>query len=529
MTPINCGTSLYHHVVGIYLRDETGTLLVVEGSEREEIRQLWPEIRQNILSSTKTSEKTKTPSGQVTISIQASKNVNSKLRPISDSKGFQIHELYEHDSKVVRGLLMANTSYHERHRAFFEWATRFLLLESRLNDISYLEHTPNDDAFKVAERVTDLFEEMLKNTSLDDAWLVGGGRVCFLNKAYGFIKSDLPIHFCLPAFPCKSSNPQKVGGVSPDAAEMLALRHLHAFMECISHVHSRGGILWIITDGHVFSDCIGVDDIIVDDYGRTLMRQYYERVHVSTSPSPIQFTGLEGLFFQNPDIAAGFPSEVIKSVELPQPVDTEHTERAQLCRQLLERMGGIDRDHLRQLIVDKDQDTLRLYQGQSRFMLDDLSSYLESKDLGTKKKKKLASKVAAEMIARNHAYSNLVELLFPQHIRLSIHAHSNSGPKFGIRLFPQGKLRSINSLPSLSEANPTYEFQIPTPWHNCLVEVERNHTFFLTKAGIARDAISTGAFEGRWCVGTDGGYFSLRQLLCRVRYDYESMRFFKEY
>jgi pyoverdine/dityrosine biosynthesis protein Dit1 len=41
---------------------------------------------------------------------------------------------------------------------------------------------------------------------------------------------------------------------------------------------------------------------------------------------------------------------------------------------------------------------------------------------------------------RNDAYSNLVSDLFPFHIRLSIHAHNNSGPKFAIRLLPIEKM-----------------------------------------------------------------------------------------
>lgn len=90
---------------------------------------------------------------------------------------------------------------------------------------------------------------------------------------------------------------------------------------------------------------------------------------------------------------------MLNDVEIPQPIETIRTENAQECRLLLEKVGGIDRDHLRQLITDKHQDTLALYQGQSRFMLEDLASYLSARNMGGKQKKRVASSVAAEMIA----------------------------------------------------------------------------------------------------------------------------------
>jgi hypothetical protein len=62
--------------------------------------------------------------------------------------------------------------------------------------------------------------------------------------------------------------------------------------------------------------------------------------------------------------------------------------------------------------------------------------------------------------------------------------------------------------------NPLYEFQIPTPWHNCLVRVEGLKGVLLTRSGIIRDAISKGLFEGGWCQreGGPGGYFAIRRV-----------------
>ncbi len=54
---------------------------------------------------------------------------------------------------------------------------------------------------------------------------------------------------------------------------------------------------------------------------------------------------------------------------------------------------------------------------------------------------------------RNEAYSDLVADMFPHHIRLSIHSHSNVS-KFGINLVGKGKWG--------------------TPWHNVPVLMKDN-------------------------------------------------------
>ena len=140
---------------------------------------------------------------------------------------------------------------------------------------------------------------------------------------------------------------------------------------------------------------------------------------------------------------------------------------------------------------------------------------------------------------RNQAYSNLVEMVFPNHIRLSIHAyvllfsllqllprssrpwrtdialpmprHPNTGPKFGIVLFDRNKVRataalSAQSVSLLQHTQPCSSdlLHIPTPWHNCVVEVspppskkEHEPIFLVTKAMVVRMAIERGDFVGR--------------------------------
>lgn len=142
-------------------------------------------------------------------------------------------------------------------------------------------------------------------------------------------------------------------------------------------------------------------------------------------------------------------------------------------------------------------------------MLGDLASKdFQSKSV--KQKKKIASSVASEMIARNQAYSNLLELLLPNFVRLSIHAHSNKGPKFGIRLLPKNQVRAIDNIDNRHEPVPAYEFQLPTPWHNSILKIEGDQTLYLAKAEVARAAISGGDYEGGWIEAPEGGHFSLK-------------------
>lgn len=123
------------------------------------------------------------------------------------------------------------------------------------------------------------------------------------------------------------------------------------------------------------------------------------------------------------------------------------------------------------------------------------------------------------MIKRNDAYSNLVELVFPNHLRISIHAHVNSGPKFGIKVIAPEQCRTIKSLENIDE--PKFEdlLHIPTPWHNCIVKIEKDYDngneLYMIKSKIIKDVIDQGKYVGYWEPGNiekgKGGHFILRK------------------
>lgn len=56
----------------------------------------------------------------------------------------------------------------------------------------------------------------------------------------------------------------------------------------------------------------------------------------------------------------------------------------------------------------------------------------------------------------------------------------------------------------------------PTPWHNCIIEVEGDRTLYLAKSRVAQDALAGDGYEGVW-TGDDqerSGEYFLRAKLC---------------
>jgi hypothetical protein len=91
-----------------------------------------------------------------------------------------------------------------------------------------------------------------------------------------------------------------------------------------------------------------------------------------------------------------------------------------------------------------------------------------------------------------------------------------------VQLFDKDFLRATDSLePSAVAAASVDLLHIPTPWHNCVVEVAGAPFTFVTKSGVVDDAIKSGALHGGWVAGegSRGGYFHLESPLSNVSED----------
>lgn len=516
MPALNKGTSTYHSVNALYWRNASGDLLAVEGSNSSTLPEAWSQLREEILSSNASWSQRSLPSGKqintlhITADIPALNNIRANFPPAQQDEQLvtKVAEV-QHPDGLILGMLTSRPQ-SLADDAFGQWAENFILLETQFKPFAQLSATSNPEHRRICEQVADIFEQRLKNASRDDQWDVCG-REAFLNRVYGFVERDIPILLALPAFPCKSPNPNKVGGTMPDLAEHIALDVLREFVQEVCKVYQPGATLWVISDGHVFSDCIGVDDGKVDVYDARLIEVYKEKFPVEEGPVPaIQFKGLKDIFMSNPDSFSSFDESMVASAQIPHPVKTELTGPSELCRKLLLGVSEADRPFIRSCIEEQEPHALQLYRGQTRFMLEDLAMVKSVVNLSNKQKKKTAALVAQEMISRNQAYSNLVELLLPNYVRLSIHAHNNKGPKFAVRLLPKSMIRPIESLEHRHEPVPAYEFQIPTPWHNSIIKVEGDDMMYLARVDIARVAIKKGTdFTGSWVDGPNGSYFSL--------------------
>ncbi|KAI1361226.1 Pyoverdine/dityrosine biosynthesis protein-domain-containing protein [Xylaria arbuscula] len=544
---LNYGSSPFHQSLGLYCRNRDGRLLNVEGIQAEAITSQWPTIFEQLKHNNTTSKTL--PSGLLveTTCFDVASNL---LGPSSEHSHIRlrVREIYRETYRCYVGYI-ANQSLDSYDEEFLGWIETLFILRTTLRpqqdqeplDLSHRDSLstvekiwqwiktlflPNntqkiqlDEISKtslryngelITEEITLLFEQMLRNTSVKDEW-ASSGREYFSRRVRDFVERNERCQMVLPAFPCKSPNDEKVGGSRPDMAERIALETLRAFAAGVERIYPPGATIWIIHDGHLLSSCIGVDDDGISEYESNLQELYRSMFSSPADREAVKFAGLSDLFDDSDSTQTFNPSWVTDPELIQDPIQTKLSGTAETARRLVMASCGISRAHLRKLILAQDPSVLKSYRGLSRFMLQDLEGPLFAGQ-STSRKKKTAAASASEMMLRNQAYSNILELLYPNYVRLSIHAHNNRGPKFGIRLFPRNKVRAINDIDGRHEPVPLYDFQLPTPWHNSIVKVEGDDRAYLTKASVARQAIASGKYTGGWIDDEGkGGHFHLRR------------------
>lgn len=438
---------------------------------------------------------------------------DSKIFKDSLSDELKIYEYQKEGESQVRGCIVKV----EFSTLFNDWFIYHVLDQARLAyNEKPIKVSEGVGALKYHELFADFFSANLKNTIRDDEW-DACGRDYFINRVRYFTDRFIRIECILPAFPCKSSNSNKVGGAVPDKGEELALRRLIKITQDAKEIYPPGVKIWIVSDGHVFSDCIGVDDDVVDRYTQQL-HDMYEKCKGPDSDA-IGFCGLNELFFQGAS-AASFDQSCVEDVSVLHYTGTKISSVSDTSRQILMKGCDTDDGSLRREVNIPNHPRLHLYRGFSRFMMEDLALLPFFEGYSRKKFKKVVSKIAFNMIRRNDAYSNLVELMFPHHMRISIHAHKNSGPKFGVKVIAQEQCSIVRDLNDIEE--PTFEdlLHIPTPWHNCVVKVvsgddTKKEQFYLTKSSVIKDALKDGTYKGEWketCFNAGhGGHFEIQK------------------
>jgi len=134
---------------------------------------------------------------------------------------------------------------------------------SRCTDNKEKETVLYDDSNEVENICNNFilcFKKYFKynNTNLGDKFEEFGSKIMINNIKY-WVKLKKPICCCLPAFPTKSPNLEKVFSIYPDYGEYLALLQLYKFANSILKFYKYGCKILIIADGRVYGDLIGVN------------------------------------------------------------------------------------------------------------------------------------------------------------------------------------------------------------------------------------------------------------------------------
>ena len=368
--------------------------------------------------------------------------------------------------------------------------------DSLVNTLGH--HSETEIVRAVVDSITEAFENglLFRNPEFDQ-WRFG--KKLFKEKIQFYVKNRDAVRFCLPAFPCKSSNNDKVASVEPDGAEFEALITLHKFAMTVKDIYPPGCVVDIVSDGHVFSDCVGTDDATVSAYTQKLqamaadVRAQLFRTTRKRHDDLVTFHGLHEILFPTKWTKKFFDPGFARVEEVGHPVNTIRTLQDDANRGLLLRSCSACHMDLEQVIREDPESSLTLlYRGFSRFMLDDLKCHPDGLNKSKSQRKKLSEKVAVEMMRRNQAYSHLVELAMPRHVRLSIHAHNNSGPKFAISLLPNDRFQHLASFDGLRVSNRIVNFEashhlhIPTPWHNTLVQINGDDEAYICKSALVK-------------------------------------------
>ncbi|KAH8798042.1 Pyoverdine/dityrosine biosynthesis protein-domain-containing protein [Flagelloscypha sp. PMI_526] len=264
------------------------------------------------------------------------------------------------------------------------------------------------------------------------------GRNSLRTTVSQIIQRQARIELVFPGFPFKSPSLNKVLGILPDFADELLLRRLELLARSIQDIYAPGAVIRIVSDGVVYGAILGQTDFTVYQYNAEL-----RRICKDAGLTNLSFVRLIDLF--DP------PESPLASIDQTQ---SEYLQTATEARRKLTELpvpGWNLEDRLK-----TDYGVLMTYRGYLKFLISDLENcdLLKTSDgnpLPRSRAEKVRKVIARQMLECGARFSLLVERRFPRAVRLSCHPHDQSGPKFGIRLFPG---HGVNV----------------SPWHNTIFE-----------------------------------------------------------
>lgn len=288
-------------------------------------------------------------------------------------------------------------------------------------------HIESNNHQLVISQFVKLFRQLIAKAKND--CFETKGKTFLTEQLMYFIRRSQPIEMILPGFPCKSPNTNsKVFGYLPDRGEEIALEYLDHFCEQVRKFYAPGCKLIIFSDGTTFSDLIGVSEETQDKYNTTLKNLIKVR-HIS-------WESLDSFFSSQNGYDA-------------------------LREELMSQYCSLDKQQV-EAQIQNDEQIRQTYQGLKNFLFQD-NPWTSSNYPKTKKTRlKQSGEFAKIMIQRNDALTKLLSEKFPHHIRLSVHGHNNSGPKFAVHVLPN-------------------DYRCITPWHNVVVKTSDNQEIMMKK------------------------------------------------
>lgn len=247
-------SSIHSRFMAGFVRQPSGELIHCFGPCSRRITSVWSQFQEHVLRNGNLN----TRHSSSLSATQPQDGVESihtfKMQFSSDS--YVIFESVTPLDQQVFGLVLNREAFvpatlSAHLDSFF---AELILSRLALDTKAYTTALGNVNFNSVVDSIVDLFDSSLRYVAKNDKWS-HGGREVFRQQVGSFVSRGAKVEFCLPAFPCKSSSKNKVLSDSPDRGEHIALSNLHTFIQKIEAVYPPGGKLWIISDGHVFSDC----------------------------------------------------------------------------------------------------------------------------------------------------------------------------------------------------------------------------------------------------------------------------------
>ncbi|MCJ8274766.1 MAG: L-tyrosine/L-tryptophan isonitrile synthase family protein, partial [Psychrosphaera sp.] len=215
------------------------------------------------------------------------------------------------------------------------------------------------------------------------------------------------LQLILPGFPCKSPNDvDKTFSAMPDYGEVIAIERLDKLCFDLNAIYAPRSKLTILSDGTTFADVVQVSD---------QTKQLYKlALRDITVTENIAWADLSSIL---PEINVNEPDDKLRKALLKTV--------AKGPRPFEKFVDKVKKDPAQSKVHDKMCSYLYHDINLERFSEQCRDGYLAS-----------ISEKAYQMMYRGKALNQGIQNTFPNHIRLSVHAYDNAGPKFTVILNP---------------------------------------------------------------------------------------------